>query len=193
MKHFNHQCRKIPLWERLVNERYKIRLVWIIITMILITTKEKHRFELDALQVLFKTLPTSDTNGHFSEYVATRRTSSVSPKTVPLHLDANRTQTSFPGSLFSLGTRLIECLSRDRGLEEICQWPILRNGVYMLQITSNSRISSKRVSVAREFLFCYQFLTKVLLEETSGPWCSLLESISDLAFVALAVSDSILL
>ena len=143
----------------------------------------------------FKNLQTSDTNGHFSEYVATRRTFSVSHKTVPLLLDADGTPTSFPGSLFFLGTRLIECLSRDRGLEQTCLWPILRKWSRHASghNQQSHKHSSKRVSVAREFLFCYHFLTKVLLVETSGPWYSILESISDLAFVALAVSDSILL
>lgn len=58
------------------------------------------------LQGLFKNLQTSDTNGHFSEYVALRMTFSVSTKTVPLLLAADGTPTLFPGSLLSLGTRL---------------------------------------------------------------------------------------
>ena len=97
----------------------------------------------------FKNLQTSDTNGHFSEYVATRRTSSVSLKTVPLLLDADGTPTSFPGSLFFLGTRLIERLSRDRR-----DWKRLvcglysENGVDMLQVTTNSPINTP----ANEFL-----------------------------------------
>lgn len=81
--------------------------------MILITPEEKHRFELDAFFTgPFKNLQTSDTNGHFSEYVALRMTFSVSTKTVPLLLAADGTPTLFPGSLLSLGTRLKERLFR---------------------------------------------------------------------------------
>ena len=58
MKHFNNERRKIPLWERLVNERLKKP-----ISVLIITTKEKP--ELDALQGFPKNLLTSDTNGHF--------------------------------------------------------------------------------------------------------------------------------
>ena len=103
-----------------------------------------------------KTLQTSNTNGHFSDNAAAILTFSVSTESLLILLEAEGTAGQ-----------------AHKGLKEFCLSPYACAPKWSTEasdrIKQSRNHSGERVSEAREVLSCYHLLTKVLLEEMSGP------------------------